>query len=113
MALGEYRARFMDGAQDLKDQVALLSQVEAQARRYQSRIGDIMSLLQQYGQAANVPQANMSGLQQALDNVAASRHARAAPSRISMDNTKKQYLLEILENAGVDEATLNQLRMMM
>lgn len=37
----------------------------------------------------------------------------AALSRINMDNTKKQYILEVFQNAGVDDVTLDQIRMML
>ncbi|MCV0371861.1 hypothetical protein [Filomicrobium sp.] len=111
MALSGYRAKFMDHQADLKDQVAQLNQMEKQAKLFESKVGNILSMLKQYGQIAQVPQQNMDGLDDALQNVATSRHAKAVLSRVGMDASKKEYILQIFSEAGVDEKTVEHLRM--
>ncbi|MBL8845191.1 MAG: hypothetical protein JNN24_05425 [Hyphomicrobium zavarzinii] len=113
MALGGYRAKFTDHVQELNDQKAQLAQMERQAKRYESQVGNILGTLQNYAMSANVPQDNVNVLSQALANVATSPHARAALARFGMDSAKKEYMLQVFANAGVDEQTLNQLRMML
>jgi hypothetical protein len=61
----------------------------------------------------NVGQAVLDGLSEAMQNVAANAHARAALSRFGPDSAKQGYILQVFEDAGADEATLNQLRMLL
>lgn len=111
MALGGYRAKYADHARDLKYQASQLSQMHQQASRFAAKANLILSDLTVLGQQVNAGHAVINGLDQALQNIAGNAHARAALARSGQDSAKKAYILQVFEDAGADEATVNRLRM--